>query len=219
VHARWHGAWCWDRVAEPLRRKGNTVLTPDRLGFDQVRELVETQPEPVVLVGHSSSGMIIGAIAELVPDRVRLLVYISAFLLSNGMTPPDIAEQDRDSLLRDHLVVDEDHQTIMVSHPERVFFADLDPDDAEWAASMLVPEPLAPPSGPAVDLTEGNFGRIPRVYIECLDDRALSPTAQQTMYTSTSCRHVYRLPTGHSPFLSAPAQLADDLLDAGRFAN
>lgn len=214
VHARWHGAWCWDKVADRLRRAGNTVTVPDRAEFDRLRELVEAQPEPVVLVGHSSSGVLISALAELVPARVRLLVYVSAFLLPNGMAPPDIAREDRDSILAEHLVVDRERGTVTVAEPEKVFFADCEAAEAEWAAGLLRPEPLTPPAVPAVPLTDGNFGRVPRVYVECLADRALGPAAQRTMYTLTPCRHVYSLPAGHAPFLSTPDRLTAHLIDA-----
>jgi hypothetical protein len=38
--------------------------------------------------------------------------------------------------------------------------------------------PLATP----VILTEANFGRLPRVYIETLKDRVISPSLQKEMY-------------------------------------
>src|ERR1044072_7389947 len=55
-HARWHGSWCWERVAGRLRARGHTVLTPERPSFDEAVALVRAQPEPPVLVGHSSGG-------------------------------------------------------------------------------------------------------------------------------------------------------------------
>jgi hypothetical protein len=164
--------------------------------------------------------MTVSAVAELAPHRVRLLVYISAFLLPNRMIPPDIAREDTDSILREHLVVDDERQTVTVSEPEKVFFADCDPADAARAASMLLPEPIAPPAGPAVELTDAHFGQVPRVYIECRNDRALSPCAQRRMYTLTPCQEVYSLPSGHSPFLSMPDRLAICLQEAdARFAS
>jgi pimeloyl-ACP methyl ester carboxylesterase len=216
VHARWHGAWCWAPVAERLRRTGHPVDTPDRAEFERIRELVEAQPEPVILVGHSSAGMIISALAELIPERIRLLCYVSAFLLPNGMLPPDIYREDRESILARHIVVDEERQTVTVARPEEVFFHDCDPAEAAHAAGRLVPEPVVPPAGPAVTLTEDNFGRIPKVYVACDADRALGPLAQRRMYTMTPVRHVYHVPSGHSPFLSMPDRLADDQLDANQ---
>lgn len=212
VHARWHGAWCWEPVAARLRAAGDTAIVPDRAPFDAIRTSVESAPEPVVLVGHSSSGMLISALAELVPDRVRLLVYVSAFLLPNGRTPPDVNRTDEQSVLAAHLVVDGD--TVTVSSPEEVFFHDLPPAEAAAAAARLVPEPRTPPVGPPVTLTDARFGSVPRAYVACDADRALGPDAQRRMYTALPCLRVYHLPTGHAPFLSAPDDLTADLRDA-----
>ena len=216
VHARWHGAWCWEAVAAHLRAAGDTVITPDRAGFEEIRAAVEGAPEPVVLVGHSSSGMIISALAELVPDRIRLLVYVSAFLLPDGTTPPDVGRTDEESILADHVVAA--GETLTVADAEEVFFNDLPPAEAKAAAGRLVPEPRTPPSGPPGTLTEARFGRVPRAYVACDADRALGPAAQRRMYTALPCARVYHLPTGHAPFLSEPDALAADLRDAATLA-
>jgi len=63
-----------------------------------------------------------------------------------------------------------------------------------------------------VAVTQENFGRVPRVYIECLQDRAIPPALQKQMYTATPCRNVLSMDTSHSPFFSAPRALADHLL-------
>ncbi|QWF83803.1 alpha/beta fold hydrolase [Amycolatopsis sp. CA-230715] len=214
VHARWHGAWCWDRVADLLRRDGHEVLVPDRLGFAQLTALLEAQDRPVPLVGHSSSGMTISALAELLPDRVHLLAYATAFLLPGGETPREVIGADTESILTEHLVTDERTGLVTVRAPEEVFFGACTAEDAAWAAKRLVPEPAGPPDLPAVALTAERFGRVPRVYLECLADRALGPSAQRRMYTATPCRAVYRLPADHAPFLSAPRQLAEALANA-----
>ena len=63
-----------------------------------------------------------------------------------------------------------------------------------------------------ISVTEGNFGRVPRVYIECLRDRAIPPALQKRMYTAMACRQVISMDTSHSPFFSAPQALVDHLL-------
>ena len=32
IHGAWHGGWCWDKVAELLRKAGHSVGTPDLPG-------------------------------------------------------------------------------------------------------------------------------------------------------------------------------------------
>jgi hypothetical protein len=60
-------------------------------------------------------------------------------------------------------------------------------------------------------ITAEKFGRVPRVYIECLRDNAISPAAQKTMYSATPCSRVIALDSSHSPFFSNPAELAGHL--------
>lgn len=70
---------------------------------------------------------------------------------------------------------------------------------------------MIPPSATAPNAGAGAGDDSPRVYIETLRDRALPLPLQRRMHTDTPCAAVYSLPTGHSPFLSAPQALAEVL--------
>ena len=48
----------------------------------------------------------------------------------------------------------------------------------------MVPQALAP-TGTPIRITAEHFGRMPRVYIECLRDRVISLSIQKMMYTAT----------------------------------
>ncbi|AEI82320.1 hypothetical protein CNE_BB1p09080 (plasmid) [Cupriavidus necator N-1] len=61
-------------------------------------------------------------------------------------------------------------------------------------------------------VTSERFGRIPRAYIECLQDRAISINAQRAMQAVLPCNQVATMDTGHSPFISRPYELAEILL-------
>jgi len=182
-----------------------------------VCEILDAQSEPVILVGHSSGGAIITAAAEERPEQIGVLVYLAAFLLPRGVAPPAIMRDDRESLLASSLVVDAERQTVTVKKEcaKQVFYADCTDADADWATSLLMPEPLIPREVTGVPTHETDIGHLPRVYIETLRDHALGPATQKKMYTALPCQKVYSLPTSHSPFLSAPVQLATCLLEVG----
>jgi pimeloyl-ACP methyl ester carboxylesterase len=229
VHGAWHGGWCWYKVVPLLERAGYTVLAPDlpSLGKDKtpvsevsltlwaehVCHLLDAQPEPAVLVGHSRGGIVISEAAERRPDKVKTLVYLSAFLLRNGESLLQLAGQDTSSLVVQNLVVADDQRSCIVREEalRDAFYGDCSDEDVALAKLCLAPEPMAPMATP-VSITEANFGRVPRVYIECLHDRAIPPALQKQMYTATPCQKVISMDTSHSPFFSAPQALADHLL-------
>jgi pimeloyl-ACP methyl ester carboxylesterase len=185
-------------------------------------QVLESCDEPAILVGHSSGGMLITEAAARLPRRVKGLVYLSAFLLPPGQTPGQLMHLDTESILRSSLVIDIEKGVSIVKEDcaRSVFYLDCDEAVAQWAIRQLQPEPLIPRDPPA-SAPPAAIGRtaIPRFYIECLQDRALGPKTQKWMYTESPCDAVYSLPTSHSPFLSAPASVAECLLDIGRKCN
>ena len=66
-------------------------------------------------------------------------------------------------------------------------------------------------------LTVENFGRVRKVYIECLQDKAVTPAEQRMMYTMTPCDKIISMNASHSPFLSSPQDLADHLVSISEY--
>jgi hypothetical protein len=91
------------------------------------------------------------------------------------------------------------------------FQDDCPADDVTLAKLLAVPEPNAPAATP-LRLTDANFGRVPRVYIECLRDNAIPPAVQREMYTVVPCQKVITMDTSHSPNISAPDELVAHLI-------
>lgn len=232
VHGASHGSWCWQRVTPLLEERGHRVTAVDLPGnghddippaevtldtyAGHVCRILEQQPEPALLVGHSLGGLSISRAAELCPDRVRALVYLTALLLRPGEAFIPVTSESggvREALLtRTSWDVADDlsHVVYKEELAQHRFYNDCAPEDVAWAKSMLVPQPAAPIVTPMAT-TEANFGRVPRVYIECLKDQALVPERQREMYANLPCRRVISMDTGHSPFLSAPEELAEHL--------
>ena len=211
-----------------LERAGHKVEAPDLPGHgddttptrevslkayvDRVCGILDAESEPVVLVGHSMGGIVITQAAEYRPARIRTLVYVAAFLLRNGESLVEVAQTDTNALVMPNLVMSEDqtHATVGDGKIKEAFYGDCSDQDVARARSLLVPQALAPFATP-MTTTEENFGRVPRLYVECLGDRAISPSVQKTMYTATPCPKVISMNTSHSPFFSAPEELASHL--------
>jgi hypothetical protein len=96
-----------------------------------------------------------------------------------------------------------------------ICFGECSEKDAAEAKEKLGPQPLLPDITP-VRITDDRFGRVPRVYIETLKDRALPIDVQREMYTTIPCRQVITMDSDHSPFLSQPEVLASHLKNIGK---
>jgi pimeloyl-ACP methyl ester carboxylesterase len=229
VHGAWHGAWCWHKIVARLQARGHSVVAPDMPGHGidrtpieqvtldsiaaKIAGVVRAQAEPVVLVGHSYGGTVITHTAELCADRVRTLVYLTAFLIPDGQTTLAAAADDPQSILGPNIQFSADGQTATFnpSALREAFYADCSDDDIALARLALVPEGLAGFAAP-VHTTGENWGRIPRVYIECKRDKAIGIDRQRALAKALPCRAVLSLDTDHSPFFSAPDTLTDMLV-------
>jgi len=229
VHGAWHGGWCWEKLVPLLEANDHTVDPLDLPGHgddttpisgmtlesyaQRVAQHVEATSEPAVLVGHSMGGMVITQAAELVPDRVAKLVYVAAFLPGDGQSLVALASNDPDELVQQNLIVDEAEGSCTVNPTalREAFYAECSEADAASAVSRLKKEAVAALVTP-VSITDGRAGRIPRIYVECLRDKAIKITTQRLMHAARPCERIVSIEADHSPFYSRTEELAEHLL-------
>ena len=229
IHGSWHSAWNWHKVVPLIGKAGHKAIAIDLPGMgrdktpiDQVKmettvekicALIDSIPGKVILVGHSKNGIMISQAAEYRPDKIEKLVYLAAYLVPNGKTQREYSVQDSEGWLKPHVVMNEEGNahTLRPEIYKEGLYHDCPDDITELAKILLSHEPVESGITP-LQLTEANFGRVPRVYVECTEDRAVTPFIQRKMYTETPCEKVYTLPTSHSPFFSKPKELVDILL-------
>jgi pimeloyl-ACP methyl ester carboxylesterase len=113
VQPAWMGGWCWKKVAASLRELGHEVHAPTLTGLaerahlaspdvsltthiqDVVSRAVFEDLRDVVLVGTSSGGTVITGVANRISDRISSLVYLDAFLPSDGQCTLDLLTPER----------------------------------------------------------------------------------------------------------------------------
>jgi pimeloyl-ACP methyl ester carboxylesterase len=176
--------------------------------------------EKVILVGHSRGGTVISEEAELAPEAILGLVYLAALLLPAGKKAFEaaVAEDARTAVEPGKGAADGLSLRVEPEAARALFYNRASPEDALWASARLCPEPLAPNRVP-MTVTHERWGRLPRAYIECLDDRAVPIGLQRAMHAVLPCDPVVTMDSDHSPFLCAPRALAAHLADiASRFA-
>ena len=112
VHGAWGGSWDWRRADSILTAHGHRVYRPSLTGLgdrvhlasptigllthitDIVNVLVWEDLHDVILVGHSYGGMVITGVADQVPERIRHLIYLDAFLPDSGESVRTLARPE-----------------------------------------------------------------------------------------------------------------------------
>jgi len=229
IHGSWHSAWNWHKVIPLLEKAGHKAIAIDLPGMgrdktpiqevkmkstvEKICQLIDSQPGKVILVGHSKNGIMISQAAEYRPHKIEKLVYLAAYLIPNGKTQREYSIQDTEGVLKPYVTMHEalHAHTLQPEIYKEGLYADCPDEITELAKILLSHEPVESGITP-LQLTDENFGSIPRVYIECTEDRAVTRFIQRKMYSETPCEKVYSLPTSHSPFFSRPKELVDILM-------
>ncbi len=219
VHGAWHGAWCWERLVEPLERRGHGAIAMDLpaedldAGLDEYADIVAaflaTADDDAIVVGHSLNGLILPLVAARRP--VAAIVYLCAFLPLDGKSINDqFADSSLPILTFSERPQPDGHGC---SHwPDeaaatRALYPDLTPEDAHWAFSNLRPQ--APKS--QGEPHPAGLPPVRAVSIIGTRDGGLSPEWSRVVARERLGVAPIELDTGHFPMISDPEALADAL--------
>ena len=216
IHGSWHSSWNWHKVVPLLEKQGHRAIAIDLPGMgrdktpiqevkmhttvEKICDLIDSIDGKVILVGHSKNGIMISQAAELRPDKIEKLVYLAAYLIPNGKTQREYSVQDTQGVLKPYVTIYEElnAHTLQPEIYREGLYADCDDDITELAKVLLSHEPVESGITP-LQLTEDNYGSVPRIYIECTEDKAVTPFIQRKMYTETPCEKVYSMQTSLFP--------------------
>lgn len=229
IHGAYHGGWCWQRLIDSLGPAGKGALAPDLPGHgrdpgwlgDQtlpnytarIVEILEALPAPATVVAHSMAGAVAVAVAEARPELIARLVFLAAYIPADGESAGKVVKQDPASHVRAEVLDVEGHGAISLKagNLAEAFYQDATARDLAWVedrVQLQSPEPFRH----VLQVTEGGFGRVSKAAILCTEDRAISYPHQRWMAERAGCDPVLTLNSGHSPFVTAPDDLAARLL-------
>jgi pimeloyl-ACP methyl ester carboxylesterase len=227
VHGAWHGGWCWKRVAARLRQAGHEVFTPTLTGLGERAHLIgrhvdlEThirdilgvlqweELSDVVLCGHSYGGMVISGVADRVPNELRSLVYLDAFVPADGQCLLDFIPE---RLTQFRQNVRERGSGWLIPPPSAAIFK-VNEADRDWVDRQTVPHPIAC-FEQRINLTGAVNTIAKRVYIRAADYPLTAyETIAEHLRNDVAWR-VHTVPSGHDVMIDIPETLAKLLIEA-----
>jgi pimeloyl-ACP methyl ester carboxylesterase len=155
VHGAWHGGWCWERVADLLRRDGHRVYTPTLTGLaerahlmshditldthigDVVAVFRQENLENAILVAHSFGGWVVSGAVEELRSRIAALVFVDAHVPDDGAIPRDSSHHRAEI---DQALLEGRPST----HPRKDAAAwfQVNERDRAWVQEKLTPQPV-----------------------------------------------------------------------------
>jgi pimeloyl-ACP methyl ester carboxylesterase len=219
IHGGGYGAGCWDRLLPYLEGAVLAVDLPGRGARASVplnavtlescatavcEDILAAGLERVVLVGHSLAGVTVPRVVELIPERIRQIVLVSAVVPPHGTRVLDNIDPDVRVAVEAAIAGGVYAQTREAAR--QMLCNDLDEEQAEWALDGLVDDAAALLSEP-VDLTGYTRG-VPTTYVRLDLDMTLPPQIQEQAQARANASAVH-LRAGHMAMVSQPARLAE----------
>lgn len=229
-----HGAFAdssgWSATLSALVDRGYPVIAvPNQLrglqaDADQVRSVLATIEGPVVLVGHSYGGAVIGEAARGAAN-VAALVFVAAYVLDEGesiATVLDPATYPGGLLGPDTTVVrpfpnpaapDGQDGDLYIREADfaKVFAADVDADRSVLMCLEQRPLSLSAFSGTAA--ADPAWKRLPCWALVSEEDNAIPPTGQQWMAARAGAT-VATVAASHAVMVSHPEAVTETVLKA-----
>jgi pimeloyl-ACP methyl ester carboxylesterase len=182
VHGAWADGSSWSAVIQPLQAGGYTVTAPQfpetSLSDDvaRLRQFLNRQSGPTIVVGHSYGGQIMTALGDDAPNVIGL-VYIAAFGLDEGESLGALLGGGPPTPALAHLIVDEQGFSWI---PEEDFVAHFASDVDPLKARVM----YAVQQGLSMSTFEDVMGvpawkSRPTWYLIAADDQAIPPDAER----------------------------------------
>jgi pimeloyl-ACP methyl ester carboxylesterase len=225
IHGAWHGGWCWRTVASALRRAGHVVFAPSLTGLGERAHLADRAVNldthiqdvlgllemedltDVVLVGHSYGGMVVTGAANRVPERIKRLVYLDAFIPEDGKRLLDYVVPERAARMRE-----EGERTGAVTPPPLSLWGIEKPEHVAFVKPREVKHPYGTMAQPIRLRRSDTFERLPRTFVYCSSPATGSFDQFAARFRNDPAWRFHELPTGHDAMILMPERVVEILL-------
>lgn len=207
VHGSYFSEWCWIPVIDRLERAGiscHTVELPFTSVSDDVAALraaieVHRASGPVVVVCHSYSGIT----TSLAGHDADHLVFVAARLPDVEESPRSLTSSWGYPEFQACIVDNADGSTSLTADAERFLFQGSPTALATISMAHRRPMRSVVPSEP---IDRPAWREVPSSYVVCTEDLAVR--VEQQRDRARRVQHSIEIDCDHSPFFSAPDELA-----------
>lgn len=219
AHGAWSAAWSWKKMRPLMAAAGYPFITPTYTGLGEREHLanpsvdLETHVQDIlgvikheelkdfVLLAHSYGGMVATVVADRVPELIRKIVYLDAFVPKDGQSLVSLMPPQAQEAMRANVKAGDGWRAPPNPPPP-----DTSPEDVKWIAAHRMPQPFKCFDTP-VKLRNGD-SKIPRAYIRCTrvaPGDTFLPFAERAKRERWS---YHEIDASHSPAVTAPEALA-----------
>lgn len=217
VHGLWSDGSSWARVITELRAMGHLPVAAQLAleSFDDdvasVRRTLATVDGPVLLVGWSYGGAVIGEAARSM-EAVKSLAYVAAFAPAEGESVSGLSRKYSGSLVPQHVVVAGDYTYIRRDGFGELLAADAPADVVAIAAAT---QRLVRIGLDRVKVGPPAWLDLPTHYLVATEDHCVPPILQREMAVRMGAA-LTEIVSSHAPVLSRPREVAEFLDGACR---
>lgn len=224
VSGAWLGSWAWKKVVPLLRKRGHKVYTLALTGMGErvhlankdfgmevaiqdVVNLIEFEElNEVRLVGHSFAGKVVAAVADRVPERIGLIIYLDAIRPEKVRTPQCSFDPTQE-------FGTQPPGSISIPFSEEIIDAigsDVKEENRKWMLSKGTPWPIKLGTDP-ITLSK-NFDSMRNAYIFC--SRTGDPVDEILQGKWGKLEGPTKvIDSGHWPMVTRPEELAEALVE------
>ncbi|KAG2300647.1 hypothetical protein Bca52824_037119 [Brassica carinata] len=221
VHNAYHGAWIWFKLKPLLESAGHRVTAVD-LAASGIDPRPIQANEEVILVGFSFGGINIAYAADKFPAKIKVLVFVNAFLPDTTHVPSHVLDKYMETPGDFEDCEFSSHETrngtmsLLKMGPKFMknrLYQECSVQDYELAKTLhrqgsFFKEDLAKKE----KFREEGYGSVRRVYIMGKEDKAIPCDFIRWMIDSFNVSKVYEIDGGdHMVMLSKPQQLFECL--------
>jgi len=227
VHGAWADGSCWSAVIEGLQSKEYNVTAPQfpesslEADVNRLRQVLNRQDGPTVVVGHSYGGQIMTSLGADAPNVVGL-VYIAAFGLDEGETIGQLLAQGPPTPALAHLDIDEQGFAWIPRDDFVTYFA---ADVAPAKANVMFAVQQALSASTLGDVMGAPAWKSqPSWYMVASNDQAIPPDAER-LFAKRMGATTVEVPSSHVAMVSHPEDVikltemaVDSLVTGGNLA-